>query len=143
MTASTTRTPYPVRVARSRIHGRGLFAEAPIPSGARIIEYTGEKIDLVEGRRRDRFYNSIGYTLLFRLATHYVDALIGGNDSIYINHSTAPNAEAVETRGRLWIEALRDIAPGEEITFDYGFDPVAMAHAARAAAAKRKRPRSR
>ena len=121
-----TKTPA-VSVRASKIHGRGLYAEEPIREGARIIEYTGQKIDPAEGARRDRFYNSIGYTLLIKLETHFIDGLVGGNDSIYINHSTTPNAEAVETHGRVFIEALRDIAPGEEITYDYGYDPVAMA----------------
>jgi SET domain-containing protein len=119
-------------VRASSIHGRGLFADAPIASGKRIIEYTGQRIDDAEGERRDTFYNSIGYTLLIRLSSHYIDALIGGNEAIYINHSLAPNAEAVEHRGRVFIEALRDIEPGEEVTFDYGFDPVEMARKANA-----------
>ena len=122
--------PVPVSVRKSAIHGRGLFAEAPVAAGARVIEYTGQKIDDAEGRRRDAYYNSIGYTLLIRASTRYIDALIGGNESIYINHSTSPNAEAIGARGRVWIEALRDIAAGEEITFDYGFDPVEMARKA-------------
>lgn len=118
-------------VRPSKIHGRGVFADAPIRKGARIVEYKGQKIDHAEGRRRDRFYNSIGYTLLIKLETHFIDGLIGGNESIYINHSTAPNAEAVEQRGRVYIEALRDIAAGEEITYDYGYDPVEMARKAK------------
>ena len=120
-----------VSVRPSKIHGRGLFADAPIPEGARIIEYKGQRIDYREGARRDVFYNSIGYTLLIRLESHYIDALIDGNDSIYANHSLQPNAEAIERRGRVFIEALRDIAAGEEITFDYGYDPVEMARKAK------------
>jgi len=127
--------PAPVSVRKSAIHGRGLFADAAIPAGARIIEYTGQKVGDAEGQRRDAYYNSIGYTLLIRTSTRYIDALIGGNESIYVNHSTTPNAEAIESRGRVWIEALRDIEAGEEITFDYGFDPVEMAHKAGLAAA--------
>ncbi len=119
-----------VSVRRSPIHGRGLFADAPIASGGRILEYAGQKVDVAEGRRRDAFYNSIGYTLLIRLERCYIDALIGGNDSIYANHSTTPNAEAVEYRSRVFLEALRDIASDEEITFDYGYDVIEFAHAA-------------
>ena len=110
-------------VRQSTTHGRGLFADQKIPEGTTIIQYTGQKIDLKEGRRRDRFYNSIGYTLLFKLDSHYIDGLIGGNESIYINHSLTPNAEAFMHRGGVWIQALRDITEGEEITYDYGFDP--------------------
>jgi SET domain-containing protein len=112
------------RLGPSTIHGQGLFAGQKIAAGAWIIQYTGQKLGLKEGRRRDRFYNSIGYTLLFKLDSHYVDGLIGGNESIYINHSLTPNAEAFMHRGGVWIQALRDIAEGEEITYDYGFDPI-------------------
>ncbi|MDF2114565.1 SET domain-containing protein-lysine N-methyltransferase [Roseiarcaceae bacterium H3SJ34-1] len=111
------------RLGPSTIHGQGLFADQKIAAGTWIIQYTGQKLGLKEGRRRDRFYNSIGYTLLFKLDSHYVDGLIGGNESIYINHSLTPNAEAFMHRGGVWIQALRDIADGEEITYDYGFDP--------------------
>ncbi len=132
------RQPAAVAIRPSAIHGRGLFALEAVPAAARIIQYSGQKVSLAEGRRRDVYYNSIGYTLLIRLKNHYIDALIGGNESIYINHSLTPNAEALDRHGRVWIEALRDIGAGEEITFDYGFDPVEMARRA-AAGAKRSR----
>ncbi len=114
---------YKVAVARSRIHGRGLFAGQKVPAGAWLMKYEGEKIDLREGRRRDRFYQSIGYNALFDAETHYIDGLIGGNDSAYINHSNKPNMEAILHRGGVWFCALRDIAKGEELTFHYGSDP--------------------
>ena len=123
--------PSNVAVAPSRIHGRGLFATRKIPANSWVMKYEGEKIDRREGRRRDRFYLSIGYNALFDAETHYIDGLIGGNDSIYINHSTKPNLEAILHRGGVWFRSLRDITKGEELTFDYGFDP--------AAAKKRKR----
>ena len=43
------------------------------------------------------------------------------NPARRINHSCAPNCESQQGRGRIWIVARRDIAPGEELTFDYGF----------------------
>ena len=112
-----------VVVAASRIHGRGLFAGQKVAAGSWVMKYDGEKIDRKEGRRRDRFYLSIGYNALFDARTHYIDGLIGGNDSIYINHSKTPNLEALLHRGGVWFRALRVIAKGEELTFDYGFDP--------------------
>jgi SET domain-containing protein len=115
---------FKVVVARSRIHGRGLFAQEKIPAGSWVMKYEGQKIDRREGARRNRFYHSIGYTALFDAETHYIDGLIGGNDSIYINHSTkAPNLEAFLHRGGVWFWSNRDIAEGEELMFDYGFDP--------------------
>ena len=126
------KNPIKVDVARSRIHGRGLFAGERIAAGAWVMKYAGEKIDRREGRRRDRFYLSIGYNALFDAHTHFIDGLIGGNESIYINHSKRPNLEALVHRRGVWFRALRDIAPGEELTFDYGFDP-------KAGAAKRRK----
>ncbi len=112
-----------VVVARSRIQGRGLFAGQRIACDTWVMKYTGAKIDRREGRRRDRFYHSIGFTALFDAETHYIDGLIGGNESVYINHSKKPNLEAVLYRRGVWFRALSDIAKGEELTFDYGFDP--------------------
>jgi hypothetical protein len=49
-----------------------------------------------------------------------IDALHGGNSSRWINHSCDPNCEADEVDGRIFIKALRDIAAGEELNYDYG-----------------------
>ncbi|MDB5569624.1 MAG: hypothetical protein JWN93_807 [Hyphomicrobiales bacterium] len=111
-------------IQRSKVQGRGLFAGQNIPEGAWVIKYEGQKISRKEGDRRERFYASIGYSLLFDLEDHYVDGLIGGNDAIYINHSKKkPNLEAIIWRGSVWFQALRAIKKGEELLFDYGFDP--------------------
>ena len=37
-------------------------------------------------------------------------------------HGCAPNCEAELDEGRIWIVALRDIAAGEELSFNYGYD---------------------
>lgn len=116
---------FKIAVARSRIHGRGLFAGERIPSDVWVMKYEGEKISRREGARRDRFYLTIGYNALFDAETHYIDGLIGGNDTVYINHSTRPNLEAILHRGGVWFRTLRQIGKGEELTFDYGFDPAA------------------
>lgn len=122
-----TKPSHKIIVARSRIHGRGLFAGEKIPAETWLVKYEGEKISLREGARRDKFYLSIGYNALFDIETHYIDGLIGGNDSIYINHSKKPNLEALLYRGGVWFCTLRAIKKGEELTFDYGFDPAAYA----------------
>ena len=44
----------------------------------------------------------------------------GGNSSRWINHSCDGNCEADEVDGRVFIKATRDIAPGEELHYDYG-----------------------
>jgi uncharacterized protein len=37
----------------------------------------------------------------------------------YLNHSCDPNCEVDEVKGRVWLFALRDIAAGEELVWDY------------------------
>lgn len=107
---------------RSGIHGRGVFAREHIPAGTRLIEYTGERITQEEGDRRYPGDDSVpSHTVLFTVDDDLVvDGGVGGNMSRYINHSCDPNCTSViEDRRRIYIDAIRDIAPGEELTFDY------------------------
>lgn len=106
---------------RSGIHGKGVFAREHIPAGTRLIEYTGERITQEEGDRRYPWEESAPYhTLLFNIEDDLlVDGGVGGNISRFINHSCDPNcASAIEDQ-RIYIDSIRDIAPGEELTFDY------------------------
>jgi len=108
----------------SRIQGKGAFATRPIKRGTRIIEYTGERISPEEADRR---YDDGGmgrhHTFLFSVDSKVcIDAAVNGNDARFINHSCAPNCEAVDERKRIYIEAIRDIAPGEELTYDYQYE---------------------
>ena len=113
-----------VSVRKSKRHGKGLFAEEHIPKGTTVIHYAGQKISKKEGARRARFYDSIGYCPLFNFNEKYdIDALVGGNESIYINHSKRPNLVAYAYPTKIAFESLRDIVPGEELLFDYGFEP--------------------
>ena len=107
----------------SAIHGRGVYARAPIPAGTRLVEYRGERISWEEADRR--YPDDAGaphHTFLFALDDgSMIDAQHGGNLARWINHSCAPNCEAVEEDGRIWIESIRDIAPGEELAYDYNY----------------------
>jgi SET domain-containing protein len=106
----------PLEVRPSRIHGLGAFARHPIAESVRIIEYTGELILEEEANRRHE-------TFLFSLSDgRSIDGAIGGNESRFINHSCDPNCEAVEVGGHIWIEAIRPIAAGEELTYDYAYE---------------------
>ena len=49
-----------------------------------------------------------------------IDGHVDGNDARWINHSCAPNCETREEEERIYVYALRDIAPGEELNYDYG-----------------------
>ena len=120
--------PYYV-VRRSSIHNRGIFAARDIPSGAHIIEYLGEKVTKAESNRRgNALFDEASKTgdaavYLFILnKKHDLDGNFEWNTARLINHSCEPNCEAVVSRGRIWIVALRFIPEGEELSFNYGFD---------------------
>ena len=107
---------------RSGIHGRGVFAQAPLTAGERIFEYKGERISWKEAlRRHPHDPEQPNHTFYFALDDgRVIDGLHGGNSSRWINHACAPNCEAEEVDGRVFIYAGRDIAPGEELYYDYG-----------------------
>ena len=114
----------PVAVRKSLIAGRGVFATRRIPRGTRILEYTGERITPDEADRRyDDDNMEVHHTFLFIVDDDtIVDAAVGGNAARLINHSCDPNCEAVIEDGRIWIDARRDIAPGEELGYDYAYE---------------------
>jgi SET domain-containing protein len=112
----------------SAIHGRGVYARAAIPDGTRVIEYTGERITKVEAERREALRLARGRrggddcVYIFELNARYdLDGRTRRNVARLINHSCAPNCRADTIRGHIWIIARREIAAGEELTFDYGF----------------------
>jgi len=115
------RSPPRFIARQSGIHGRGVFALAPIAKGERIVEYTGERITHREANRRERAAKGHPpHTFLFILDDKVVlDATRGGNSARWINHSCAPNCESDDENGRMYIKALRKIRPGEELTYDY------------------------
>lgn len=122
------RTPRSIVVRRSPIHGRGVFALRAIPKGSEIIRYRGR---LVTHEEADAAFVDTGHTMLFVLNDHWViDAAQDGNSARWINHSCTPNCAAwlIEdesgdpSRDRIVIESERDIAPGEELTYDYRID---------------------
>ncbi|MES2889758.1 MAG: SET domain-containing protein-lysine N-methyltransferase [Pseudomonadota bacterium] len=110
------------QVRLSGVHGKGVFAVAPIAKGETIIEYTGERIDWPEAlRRHPHDPTDPNHTFYFHIeGGGVIDAKVGGNSSRWINHACAPNCEADETDGRVFIKALRALRPGEELFYDYG-----------------------
>src|SRR5581483_2931820 len=111
-------------VRSSDIQGFGAFAVRPIPKGTRIIEYTGERISHEEADARyDDAAMERHHTFLFTVDEKTViDAKRKGNDSRFINHSCEPNCETVVEKGRIFIDAIQDISPGEELFFDYAYE---------------------
>lgn len=111
-------------VRNSGIQGKGAFATTKIRKGQRIIEYAGERISSEEADERyDETNMRRHHTFLFTLTPRkVVDGAVDGNESIYINHSCDPNCEAVIEDGRIFIEAIRTIQPGEELVYDYQYE---------------------
>ncbi len=110
-----------VAVRNSPIHGRGVFAVTAITRGARIIEYTGERMSHVEADRRyGELHDGSSHTMLFAATDEVViDATKRGGPARWINHSCAPNCETNEEEGRVFIDAIRAIRPGQELLYDY------------------------
>lgn len=108
----------------SRIQGSGAFALRRIRKGTRIIEYTGERISVQEeSKRYDDDAMDRHHTFLFAVDKNTtIDAAHGGSEARFINHSCEPNCEAVNEDGHIFIEAIRNIQPGVELTYDYGYE---------------------
>lgn len=102
-------------IRSSAIHAAGCYTTAPIKKGSRVVEYTGPRISKEEA---DEKYQNSPTTYLFGLGngSYVID---GHGTAMFINHSCDPNCETDESNGRVWVKALRDIAAGEELTYDY------------------------
>ena len=111
-------------VRRSAIHGRGVFARRPIREGETVIEYKGEIISEAEIERRypeDR--SGINHTFVFGIEHDYnIDGGSKGNAARWINHSCQPNCDTYEEDRRMYIRAIRNIRPGEELSYDYAIE---------------------
>ena len=118
-----------VRVSRSALHGRGVYAAKPIPKGVKVIEYVGKLVsvndsDAIAEKQMQRAGKSgTGHVYLFTLnRKHDIDGNVPYNRARLINHSCDPNCEVQIIKGRIWILSKRRIAAGEELTYDYGFN---------------------
>ena len=115
-------TPRRIQVRRSGVHGKGVYAVVDLKAGETLIEYVGEVISWDEAlRRHPHDPSDPNHTFYFHIdEQHVIDAKVGGNSSRWINHSCKPNCEASQEGGRVFIKALRDIAAGDELFYDYG-----------------------
>lgn len=121
VTDDSTSLPFEIRT--SPIQGLGGYATQCIAAGTRLIEYAGERLtpEEAEARYPDSAVER-HHTYLFAIDdTVVVDAAVNGNDARFLNHSCAPNCDAVIEDGRIWIETIHDIEPGEELVYDYAY----------------------
>jgi SET domain-containing protein len=133
-----------LEIRDSLLHGCGVFARQLIPAGTRLLEYTGERITKLEADRRCE----AGNVYIIGLdETWDIDGAVGENPARFINHSCEPNCEAVieeevtlqlgaeepklpgdlsckglTSRSHIWVDTIRDLVAGEEVTFNYGYD---------------------
>jgi len=109
---------YAVEVRPSTIDGQGVFALVPVPRWHKIGEVRGESITVAEGRRRAATLERI---MIVEVTNRRAVDLASSTDPMrYTNHSCQPNARLCIRAGRIEFYALREIAPGEEITVNYG-----------------------
>ena len=119
-TPNRRRTPF-FEVRHSPIHGYGVFAARRIRKGTMVIEYLGDRVShaQADARYEDKDPND-NHTFLFTVdAKTVIDAGVNGNEARYINHGCDPNCESTAVNKRIFIEAIRTIQPGEELSYDY------------------------
>ena len=141
-------------VRRSKIHADGVYTTVRIKKRTIVVEYTGPRLT---NEQADALYDYSPRTYLFGLTDgeHVID---GDGIAAFINHSCDPNCEADEIDGRVFIRAIRNIAVGEELSYDYNLydgnlDDPAQCHCgarhcrgtlySEREAARRRKPRKR
>jgi len=102
-------------IRSSAIHAAGCYTTTAVRKGTRVAEYTGPRITKEEA---DRANEESPITYLFGLGDGTI-VIDGHCMAMFINHSCSPNCETVELDGRVWVTAIRNITPLEEITYDY------------------------
>jgi SET domain-containing protein len=106
------------RVGRSRT-GLGLFATKPIRKNTRIVQYKGP---LLTGKAAEKAENG-GNRYLYEINKRWtIDGKGRDNVARYGNHSCNPNADSYNVKKRVFIRAIKNIKPGDEIVYDYGID---------------------
>ena len=104
-----------------------MFAGEPINKNTRIRDYAGELISQQESARREKRYLARHHVWCFNVNRRWVrDAAVGGNIARFINHSCRPNCYVQIDGHTIWIRASRNIAKGEELTYDYATDGAAV-----------------
>lgn len=117
------------KVKNSKIHGHGVFASKNIKKNTKIIQYIGEKVTRAEGNKRSeqrikKYLNSnkTGSVYIFELNKKYdIDGSPNYNKARYINHSCSPNCEVDIINDEIWIQSIKSIKSGEELSYDYGY----------------------
>ena len=105
--------------------GWGVYASRAVEAGMLLTEYVGEVVSerCAAHRLRDEYQSEAHHYIMSLADGCVVDATRAANTARFINHSCDPNAETqkwnVGGETRIGIFALREILPGEEVTYDY------------------------
>jgi hypothetical protein len=102
-------------VRSSSIHAAGCYTTRPIKKGVRLCEYDGPRMSkaVADARYEDRHV-----TYLFACGGNQV--IDGFGTPMFFNHCCDPNCETEQDEhGRIYISTVRDVAAGEELTYEY------------------------
>jgi len=102
-------------IRSSSLHGAGVYTTAPLAQGTHVLEYTGPRLTK---EQTEGLYADSELTYLFGMDDGKT-VIDGFGMAAFVNHSCRPNCETDQIDNRVWIIALRDIAAGEELTYDY------------------------
>lgn len=109
---------FPVKVDKSQIDGKGVYALQLIPARKKIGELGGTIIPLKTAQKIIKSTKRIAMVELDNGKA--LNGMINGNELRYINHSCDPNAYMRIINNRVEFYAKHDIEENEEITCDYG-----------------------
>lgn len=103
-------------VKESPIHGKGLFAAEPIAAGEVVCVKGGSIIDRETLESMPDWFRSAEIQIADDLFIAPLTEAERDGSMIYSNHSCEPN---IGVKGQIVFVAMRDIAPGEELTHDW------------------------
>jgi uncharacterized protein len=102
-------------VRSSSIHAAGCYTTRAIKKGTKICEYDGPRFTKEEADER---YKDRIVTYLFSCGDEEM-VIDGFGTAMFINHCCDPNCESEEDNGHIYVTAIRNIAAGEELTYEY------------------------
>jgi SET domain-containing protein len=109
---------FPVQIAKSKIHGKGLYSSGKIPAKKKIGSLAGELISKKAARQRAKEKESISIVELWNGKA--IDASAHYNSLRFINHSCKPNTFMRTIGNHVEFYTLRGIKADEELTCNYG-----------------------
>ena len=102
-------------VRSSEIHAAGCYTTRAVRKGRKICEYDGPRMDKQEADKR---YEDRVVTYLFGFGEGNM-VIDGFGAPMFMNHCCEPNCDTEEEDGRIFVVAIRDIAAGEELVYEY------------------------